>query len=1066
MSNQTKALKDLTSMLGALKEEFQGMDKTLKEFLAANVSIMGKVQTVYSQAERATGTSIKNIGRSIHGFTEPMDEMMRSTERVDRVLNDLTQSVEKTRASFAKDTFSASDAKEYEKVVSKILAAEKELTSAEQEKAKILRECGVSEDALNKSYEERKKLLSDLAQTQKEVFEMESSASPEKRQEARNELLKKELELIKKIKIQQDELNASVDEGLKKKLAESKGHGTAGFFNGGFKGGLSGVQSGIKSKMDLMNQMSPEARQSLAKSFGIKIGGDGKAGLSGMGRMAGAAGDIGSSGFKGAMGKWAMGQGAAAGAAGGMGGALGAVARVAGPVGIAIAAVKGAYDIFEKIHDFTVAQNQKVVALGGLSALRGEGGFGDAAANRGKFRESIAEAGPLAGFNYTMDKKISALQAGSAAGFSNARMVADVTREGGKDYQSSGLGHGQNQTAKFMQSAALTAELLGSNIEDAAKEVAEFREEFNMTFESITSFYTNMSVQARAAGISTSKFIGLVKTLGKDMSIYGDQLFNVNAALSQLGRTGSYTSETIKTGFKNMFGGNKERSFETQAALNSSMTSKDKKGYKSIVEAEILTLEKQIEELGNQTNPDGSKKRDQAKENALMAKKQQLNAINKGDWVGATAAGINDQTPMQQLYTQMSTVRLSGHGDIADAALSGNEALTKKLLERLDPTQQLMLQKKLGGANITETVGGAYDLRRGSEATFLRNMMQGDSFNDAKGTQLVSSGHISEKEKISLAGKTGDELKAALKKLFASRGMAEGHALAATLNEKDGVQTLGQLLAAAQEQKAATTNLEDKIYNKFEPIIQKLVTLLDKLLNWSMFSASDEAQKKYEDATRSDKTQTDVRDSWQTMSGALGGKNTAMGRQAARAAEIQEAQRLKYGKYMTDDVSATKWAGVSSYKAMQETIAGEQAGGKQSETAIAYDLLKQTGLLNEYKADPTNASSVGMQVSGIAATNDRFIPTGLARAKATLKSQGKSDESIASILEKMQAQLGFAGNTGSYDPTTSRLTTAANMKAATGNVTIVVQGGASTPVTSSDTLAGVKPPPSMKKSNP
>lgn len=238
----------------------------------------------------------------------------------------------------------------------------------------------------------------------------------------------------------------------------------------------------------------------------------------------------------------------------GMNAAMGGVAE--GAAGLArLAPILAIGELLVKFIDKNAEMNRTVAESLGEAGIFG--GKGSGTSNLLAVRQSLGSAGM--GFNFTGEsyqKNLKIAQAIKEGGV-NLPELAAGTRPG----ETSGLGMVKNI-------AYHGAKLAGFLDEGAAtKEIMTVLQQYHESFTGVQDFFQHINRDTAAAGITTTKYIGIIDELNKQFDRMGASLEQTTNIMRVLGRTGVQSSEDVREALQAISNGGQKRGFEIQAFL-------------------------------------------------------------------------------------------------------------------------------------------------------------------------------------------------------------------------------------------------------------------------------------------------------------------------------------------------------------------------------------------------------------------------------------------------------------------------------------------------------------------
>ena len=691
----------------------------------------------------------------------------------------------------------------------------------------------------------------------------------------------------KKIKILMETKRKIQQDITKATLAESQGrlkHTLAGFGEGGFKGGMAAFAKSFSDskKSILTGAMSMEDRVKLMNQNGFKASMNSQGGMdyeaSGMNKISQQLSGFLNKGLKGVMennsalkGSMSAAEGAGieAGELGEAAGGLGELAGVAETAGGALEVLGAAFSaativvgvfialfkLYAAAVDHTAEKYREVKSLGGVSAIgAGKTGILDLHKELYDFRQNLASGGGSqlgglgAGDHYylNMEKRLDVLKAASSAGISAGRMQQNVKA----DSYMTERPEENNATAKYMQVSAEMAELLGKDLKEAAAEVANLHEELSMSFESVESFFVNITRSATAAGVSNEKFLKLTRSLANEQLNYGTQLMATSRILELLGASGAYTSETLKKAFESLVPEGQSTAQKTVDIARTLNRSGERDAILKQERVEIANLEKQVKhyaDIANDPTKDQSVRDDAAKE--VTARQKRLfyansfvGSLERNDTTGAAAAqeGASLSTRMKFAQNGLAMEQAPALNKVLNAkGLSGDEARAAAAeagrgtnLEVMHQMESVMGMKKDA---LIEIIPALTRINEGGGQTVGAALYDETGVKkDLTKDQQDQLAPIMEKLGIDMSKVTS---KADLEKAMASAGkdltMGEKAALIVQAIEAVGGATtddMEKLRANTAGSAGRSTPEADKIIGKFLPLAEEANALLDALV--------------------------------------------------------------------------------------------------------------------------------------------------------------------------------------------------------------------------------------------
>ena len=512
-----------------------------------------------------------------------------------------------------------------------------------------------------------------------------------------------------------------------------------GWAQGGFKGGMSAMSDSIdRRRKDLLESgLTKEEKSEGMKKLGYKVSTDKEGNMSysagAVTRMAQLQ-DKGLSGlFKNEAGS--LSGGIADGAGGELAGlgeaAAGASTALMVAAGVIMAAV-ALFKIWAAVMDHVAKNYREVKKVGGMSGMLGNRELNseiDLRKEAARFRKNLATGGGVDmhpslnkdGFYMLLEKKLEILSAAQGAGISGALMHKDVNSEG---YQKEDA-ENYSAVAKYLQTSATAAELLGKDIKEAAAEVATLHEELSMSFEGVELFLGNITKSAAAAGVSNEKFMKITRGLANEQVNYGTELKNTARLLATLGESGKYTSETLKKAFEALI---PDKQTNEQKVVSTMMAMRDKATVE-MVKADIQNSlnkldqrEKDLDEIIRK-DPKSSAAQDAQKEKFANISKRSGLIEGKAGW----ASGNAYQAAGAEQYLSPQAKLLKSYG-----ALGSQFEQLKGVMKKGGTTEDYMAAlRKVPKITRDMLAGSAYGVNEDSIKS-LGTMVEGNRGNISK----------------------------------------------------------------------------------------------------------------------------------------------------------------------------------------------------------------------------------------------------------------------------------------------------------------------------------------------
>ena len=817
----------------------------------------------------------------------------------------------------------------------------------------------------------------------------------------------------KKIKILMETKRKIQQDITKATLAESQGrlkHTLAGFGEGGFKGGMAAFAKSFSDskKSILTGAMSMEDRVKLMNQNGFKASMNSQGGMdyeaSGMNKISQQLSGFLNKGLKGVMennsalkGSMSAAEGAGieAGELGEAAGGLGELAGVAETAGGALEVLGAAFSaativvgvfialfkLYAAAVDHTAEKYREVRSFGGVSGMgAGKTGILDLHKELYDFRINLAKGGGSqlgagAGDSYYlgMEKRMDILKAASSAGMNAGRMQQNVK----EDSFISERPEENNATAKYMQVSAEMAELLGKDLKEAAAEVANLHEELSMSFESVESFFVNITRSATAAGVSNEKFLKLTRSLANEQLNYGTQLMATSRILELLGASGAYTSETLKKAFESLV---PEGQNTAQKTVDLSRTLKIGGERDAIIKQEQAALDTLNAEIKHYSGiaDDTSQTKSVRDEAAKEVGSRQKRAFYKSSFIGNLKSHLD-----MGAAAALEGAELSTRFKIAQnsTALSMSPALSKILNTKgLAGTEARAAVAEAGSATNLEYMHQAEEvtgLKKDSMIDMLNSITR---INESGGAVMAGGLFDDQGQKKALPKDLEDQLGPMFEKLGidmskigtkdefikamseAGKDLTMGDKAQLMINATVALgQKLGPDMEAVKANTAASgersTSEADKIIAALLPVAEEANRLLD-----AMVQSNDRAKEAYARAKLA-REQQKAEGAAKASEAKQKGLEAAIDKKAGNAPSLADRDRIAEGK--APNTGHANAGERDALKAAQERVAAADAalaanaGGTDLDEAVAAqdNLTKLQAKLKKEKKSVTPAAT-------------------------------------------------------------------------------------------------------------
>jgi hypothetical protein len=303
-----------------------------------------------------------------------------------------------------------------------------------------------------------------------------------------------------------------------------------------------------------MRMAAKEQRQGATADFAKKLGIKGRLSQRDLGALAGYAAPTGLSKSVEMHGTGAV--GIASKIASATEGGLAEFSAAIGEMAPMLAALEGAIMLLVKVFDGWTEQNKKIEASlgkGGLFQPGGGAGFG--AARRGLTPESAYD---LMGASFDRNLKIA--QAITDQGLSVQEIIKAGQEEmmGGKKAYGTGpagTGYMAGSTGLIQRAVIGAGRIAGLTDAEGVERVVKLLGDYRETLQQGENFFLQVGKGARAAGLSTTKYISLIDEVMDRFDRFNKSLDGTVSLLGQLGKTGRLAAEDIQQYLKFLTGG-------------------------------------------------------------------------------------------------------------------------------------------------------------------------------------------------------------------------------------------------------------------------------------------------------------------------------------------------------------------------------------------------------------------------------------------------------------------------------------------------------------------------------
>lgn len=219
-------------------------------------------------------------------------------------------------------------------------------------------------------------------------------------------------------------------------------------------------------------------------------------------------------------------------------GGIGGVAGLVGEFAPVLAVIEALREMFDKF----VKQNQdmeKSLGKAGLFA-GGAGGFTTA-------RAALNPQDAFSKLGFSFDRNLKMAQAMSEAGMAPTELATGGGTQRANNVRGSGAeGFGQGGFGQMQRIAMTTGRLAGLTDTESITETVKLLQQYRETMESSDDFFIKVSKSASAAGLTTTKYIGIIDDVNSHFNAMNKNLNQTLAVLTEMGKTGRMGSEDLK----------------------------------------------------------------------------------------------------------------------------------------------------------------------------------------------------------------------------------------------------------------------------------------------------------------------------------------------------------------------------------------------------------------------------------------------------------------------------------------------------------------------------------------
>jgi hypothetical protein len=251
-----------------------------------------------------------------------------------------------------------------------------------------------------------------------------------------------------------------------------------------------------------------------------------------------------------------MGQGSVIKGVGGLaaGGEAGMMSNVMGGVA-QLAPMFAIGELLEKFIDANAKANRDIAEQLGEAGIFG--GAGSGATNLFSVRKALGSENW--GFNLTGET------------FKRNLKIAEAIKEGGVNLPelATGVRPGEATGIGMVKNIAYHGAKLAGFLDEGAatKEIMKVLQQYHESFTGVQDFFQHINRDTIRAGITTTKYIGIIDELNKQFDRMGQSLEQTTNIMRVLGRTGVQSSEDVREALSALTNAGQKRSFEIQTFL-------------------------------------------------------------------------------------------------------------------------------------------------------------------------------------------------------------------------------------------------------------------------------------------------------------------------------------------------------------------------------------------------------------------------------------------------------------------------------------------------------------------
>jgi hypothetical protein len=274
----------------------------------------------------------------------------------------------------------------------------------------------------------------------------------------------------------------------------------------------------------------------------------------------------------------------AAGAGGSVAGGM-----MEGGIGAGLGMAAMGYGVFKVLEKFidTRAQVNQGVEKGMGAALYAPGVSGTSALKN--VRENLS-ANLFNAFGQNLDRNLAIAQVMQEQGIdltelSKGNVRGKALPSGGQPADTEGFLGGV--FGEFQRNAMVAGRGAGLTDQQSVTRMTKMIHEMRQTFEATHDFLSNVNVQARAAGISTTKYLGIIDNLTDQFDKMNKSFAESVSLIQSLGAAGTNTAEEISDMSKALTGAGENKTIEQSAAGFAFMSPSQRKSLTASVQKSI-----------------------------------------------------------------------------------------------------------------------------------------------------------------------------------------------------------------------------------------------------------------------------------------------------------------------------------------------------------------------------------------------------------------------------------------------------------------------------------------------